>query len=136
MKKPGDSALNNLDLQNAGSLAATTLTLAANSCVNSNAAGELFNGTGLPCNVVQVYVQEWDDAIHTTPIHCWYGGAVVSNTCDFSNTSDTLAGLATASPLTITGGARRHERPVLHDRREAAAHAPATRIRVAQRPTA
>ena len=102
--KPGDSALNDLDLQNAGSLNAATLNLTAGTCVNSDAAGQSFHGTGLPCTALQVYVQEWNNAAHTTATHCWYGGAVVSNTCDFSDVTKTLAGLATASPLTLTGG--------------------------------
>ena len=104
VKKPGDSALNDLDLLNAGSLGAATLKLTAGACTASDAAGQSFHGTGNPCTALDVYVQEWDDAIHTTAIHCWYGGAVVANTCDFSDNTKTLAALATASPLTLAGG--------------------------------
>ena len=104
VQKPGTSALNDLDLLNSGSLDAATLKLTAGACVASDAAGQSFHGTGNPCTALDVYVQEWDDAVHTTAIHCWYGGAVVANTCDFSDNTKTLAALATASPLTLAGG--------------------------------
>jgi predicted ribosomally synthesized peptide with SipW-like signal peptide len=104
VQKPGDTALNNLDLQNAGSLNAATLLLTAGACTPSDAAGESFHGTGNPCTALDVYVQEWSDASHTTATHCWYGGTTVANTCDFSDNTKTLGALATASPLTLTGG--------------------------------
>jgi predicted ribosomally synthesized peptide with SipW-like signal peptide len=104
VQKPGDSALNDLDLQNSGSLNAATLKLTAGACVASDAAGESFHGSGSPCTALDVYVQEWNNAAHTTATHCWYGGATVANTCDFTDNTKTLGALATASPLTLTGG--------------------------------
>jgi predicted ribosomally synthesized peptide with SipW-like signal peptide len=104
VQKPGASALNNLDLLNSGSLDATTLKLTGGACTASDAVGESFHGSGNPCTALDVYVQEWSDAAHTTATHCWYGGATVANTCDFSDNTKTLASLATDSPLTLTGG--------------------------------
>jgi predicted ribosomally synthesized peptide with SipW-like signal peptide len=105
VKKPGDSYVaDQLDLKNAGSLAATTLTLASSSCTTSDAAGQTYHGTGNLCPLLDVYVQEWTSNTYATPSHCWYGGAIVANTCDFSDNTKTLTALNTASPLTITGG--------------------------------
>ena len=102
--KQGHGFADYLDLLNSGSLDAATLKLTAGACVASDAAGQSFHGTGNPCTALDVYVQEWNDAVHTTAIHCWYGGAVVANTCDFSDNTKTISALATASPLTLAGG--------------------------------
>lgn len=104
VSKPGDSALNDLDLKNAGSINAAALKLTAGACTASNATGESFHGSGNPCTALDVYVQEWNNAAHTTPIACLYGGTSAPNTCDFSDNTKTLSALATASPLTLAGG--------------------------------
>ena len=103
VKKPGDSyAADQLDLQNAGSLAATTLKLSQSSCVTTDAAGQTYHGTGDLCPLLDVYVQEWTDNTYSVASHCWYGGGTAT-TCAFDDTK-TLTALNTASPLTITGG--------------------------------
>lgn len=105
VKKPGDSYVaDQLDLKNVGSLAATTLKLSSSSCVTTDAAGQTYHGTGDLCPLLDVYVQEWTSNTYSTPLTCWYGGAVVANTCDFSDNTKTLTALNTASPLTLTGG--------------------------------
>ncbi len=105
VKKPGDSyTADQLDLKNVGSLAATTLKLTSSSCITTDAAGQTYHGTGDLCPLLDVYVQEWTGSTYATPLACWYGGAVVANTCDFSDNTKTLTALNTASPLTLTGG--------------------------------
>lgn len=101
-KKPGDSGSANLTLSNAGTLNASALKLFSTACTNSNAAGESYNGTGLPCNKVQFTVQRWSDASFTTPSACVYGGAVGS-TCDFSDASKTMAAFQAAYPSAAGG---------------------------------
>lgn len=103
VKKPGDSYVaDHLDLQNAGSLAASVLKLTAGSCVTSDAAGQTYHGTGDLCPLLDVYVQEWTSNTYATPSTCWYGGGSAS-TCAFDDTK-TLATLNSASPFTLTGG--------------------------------
>ena len=94
VKAPGDSATANITLENMGSLAASALKVFSPSCTNSNASGESYNGTGLPCGIVQIYIQQYSDAF-TTPSACLYGGATGA-TCDFSDTSKTLSSFVTA----------------------------------------
>jgi predicted ribosomally synthesized peptide with SipW-like signal peptide len=103
VQKPGDSwTTDNLTLWNKGSLDAASLTLTATSCGTADAGGETFHGTGDLCPVLDVYVQEWTDNTFTTPLACWYGGAVVLNTCDFTNSADTLAAIS-AGPIDLSG---------------------------------
>jgi predicted ribosomally synthesized peptide with SipW-like signal peptide len=96
VKAPGDSSTANITLQNVGSLAASALKVFSASCTDSDAAGETYHGTGLPCGVVQLYVQQYSDAF-STPSACLYGGASGA-TCDFSDTTKTLSAFATAYP--------------------------------------
>lgn len=108
-KKPTDSSTVNLTLKNEGTLAASALKVYSASCANDNASGESYRGTGLMCGKVQVYIQEYSDSGRTTVSACRYGGAAVANTCDFSDTTKTLAAFQTAfptlaQPLTLTGG--------------------------------
>lgn len=103
VKKPGDSyTADQLDLENAGSIAASALKLTAGSCATSDASGESFHGTGDLCPLLDVYVQEWTDNTYSTPSVCVYGGGTAT-TCAFSG-SDTLATLNGASPFTLAGG--------------------------------
>lgn len=101
-RAPGDSGSGNLTIQNVGSLNASALKLFSTACSNSDAAGESYHGTGLPCGKVQVTVQQWSDAGFTTPSACLYGGAVGA-TCDFSDTTKTLAAFVSAYPNAAAG---------------------------------
>jgi hypothetical protein len=94
VQKPGDSDTADISLQDVGSLAASALT-AFGTCTDGDSAGEIYHGTGNPCSEVQFYVQQYSDAGRTTPSHCLYGGAVVANTCDFSDASKTLRNFVT-----------------------------------------
>jgi hypothetical protein len=98
VKKPGDSATSTLTLKNEGSLAASALKAFAGGCTDANATGETYSGTGSPCGKVQLYVQQYSDSAMTTPSACLYGGAAVTNVCDFSDTTKTLGAFATAYP--------------------------------------
>lgn len=100
VSKPGDSASAHVTLQNSGSLAASTLSLQASSCVDSNNGAETFHGTGSLCTALHFYVQEWTSSSFATPFKCWYGD--VGTTCSPSFTS-TLAGFGT-SPVDISVG--------------------------------
>ena len=91
VRAPGDSGTTNLTLKNMGSLAASALKAFAGSCTDSNAAGENYHGTGSPCAKIQLYIQQYSDSGFSTPSACLYGGAVVANTCDFSDAAKTLA---------------------------------------------
>jgi hypothetical protein len=95
-KKPGDSATANLTVQNAGTIAASALKLYTSACIDANATGESYNGTGSPCGAVQLYIQQWTSNTFATPSACLYGGVTVANTCDFSDTAKTLGAYATA----------------------------------------
>jgi predicted ribosomally synthesized peptide with SipW-like signal peptide len=105
VKEPGDTGGAQLTLQNAGSLAASTLTLTATSCTDADASGESFHGTGSVCGALNTYVQEWTDNTFTTPYKCWYGGSTDSGvTCDSTwATASPLSGLGT-SPNDISVG--------------------------------
>jgi predicted ribosomally synthesized peptide with SipW-like signal peptide len=100
VKKPGDSfTTDQIDIQNAGSLNASSFTLTGSSCSTSDAAGQTYHGTGDLCPVLDVYVQEWTSSSYSTPAECWYGGNVgVGNTCSFDD-SQTVSGLTT--PLAL-----------------------------------
>lgn len=108
LKKPGDSGTANLTLKNVGSINATTFKVFSPACTNADAAGESYHGTGNPCSVLQLYIQQWTDNTFTTPSGCLYGGAT-GNTCNFSDTTKTLAAFSaaynsSASGLSIGGG--------------------------------
>ena len=109
VKKPGDSGTADLTIKNEGSVAASLLNTFTSGCTGADASGQTYHGTGDPCAAVQIYVQQWDSAAHTTPTACLYGGAAVTNTCDFSGASKTIADFATnytssSAGLTVTGG--------------------------------
>ena len=87
--KPGDSATANVTLRNAGSLNASSFKLFMPSCTGADASGS-YHGTANPCGALQLYVQQWSDSGFSTPSACLYGGATVTNTCDFSDSSKTL----------------------------------------------
>jgi predicted ribosomally synthesized peptide with SipW-like signal peptide len=95
VKKPGDAATQTLKIQNSGSLDASALKLFSPGCTDANNA-EAYHGTGSACGKVQLYIQQYSDAAFTTPLACLYGGAVVANTCDFSDTTKTLGSFAGA----------------------------------------
>jgi hypothetical protein len=101
VQAPGDSSTADLTLENAGSLAASALKVFSASCTDADASGEDFNGTGSPCDTVQLYIQQYSDAF-TTASGCLYGGAT-GNTCDFSDTGKTLSAFVTAHP-DLAGG--------------------------------
>lgn len=96
VQKPGDSSSANLTIKNEGSLAASTLKIFSAACTDANATGQSYNGTGLPCGKVQLYVQQYTDAAFTLPSACVYGGATVANVCDFSDAAKTLGAFQTA----------------------------------------
>jgi hypothetical protein len=95
VKKPGDSGTANLTLKNVGDINASTFKVFAPTCTNANATGESYNGTGNPCTVLQLYVQQWTDNTFTTPSACLYGGAT-GNTCNFTDTTKTLGAFSTS----------------------------------------
>ena len=89
----------NLTLQNKGSLPASALKVFSNACTDADASGENYHGTGSPCGVVQLYVQQYSDSGFSTPSHCLYGGSPDSGvTCDFSDAAKTLTAFVTAYP--------------------------------------
>jgi hypothetical protein len=102
-RKPGDSGSANLTVRNAGTLAASAFKIFSTACANANAAGESYNGTGSPCGKVQLTIQRWSDAGFTTPSACVYGGAVVANTCDFSDATKTLGSFQTSYSSSSAG---------------------------------
>ena len=102
VQKPGDSDTENLTLKNVGSLAASVLSTFG-TCTDGNSAGETYHGTGNPCSEVQFYIQQYSDSGRTTPSACLYGGAVVANTCDFSDANKTLRDFVTTYPTVGSG---------------------------------
>jgi hypothetical protein len=102
VQEPGDSDTADITLQNVGSLAASVLSTFG-TCTDGNSAGETYHGTGNPCSELQFYVQQYSDSGRTTPSHCLYGGAVVANTCDFSDATKTLRDFVTAYPDVNSG---------------------------------
>jgi hypothetical protein len=101
VKKPGDSGTTDITLENVGSLAASALKVFSGSCTDADAAGETYHGTGSPCGLVQIYIQQYSDAF-TTESACLYGGATGA-VCDFSDTSKTLSTFV-ASHTNLAGG--------------------------------
>ena len=102
-KKGGDSATVNLTLKNVGSLDASTFKVFMPSCTGSDASGESYHGTANPCSAIQLYVQQWSDSGFSTPSACLYGGATVTNTCDFSDSSKTLGAFSTSYTNSTNG---------------------------------
>src|SRR2546423_2443398 len=99
VKAAGDSSTANITLQNKGSLPVSALKFFSAACTDADAVGELFHGTGLPCGVVQFYIQKYSDSGFSTPSACLYGGSPDSGvTCDFSDTAKTLTSFVTAYP--------------------------------------
>ena len=108
VKKPGDSGTANLTLANVGSLNASTFKVFSPACANADSSGESYHGTGNPCSVLQLYIQQWTSNTFATPLTCLYGGAS-GNTCDFSDTAKTLGAFVTSynsssNGLTIGSG--------------------------------
>jgi len=102
VKKPGDSGTANLALRNAGSINASTFKVFSPTCTNADAAGETYHGTGNPCSILQLTIQQWTDNTFTTPSACLYGGAT-GNTCNFSDTTKTLGAFSTAYGSSTNG---------------------------------
>jgi len=90
VKEPGDSGTANLTIKDEGSLAASIARVFSPTCTDADAAGENYHGTGSACATIQLYIQQFSDAGFTTPSACLYGGAT-GNTCNFSDTTKTLA---------------------------------------------
>ncbi len=103
VKKPGDSGTANLTIKNEGSIDASALKVFSSACANANATGESYNGTGLPCSKVQLYIQQWSDSSFTTPSQCVFGGVTVANTCDFSDATKTLNAFTTSYNSSSSG---------------------------------
>jgi hypothetical protein len=101
-KKPGDSGTANLTVKNVGSLNASTFKLFAPSCTNADVAGETYHGTGNPCSILQLYVQQWTDNTFTTASACLYGGAT-GNTCNFSDATKTLGAFSSSYSSSSNG---------------------------------
>lgn len=89
VQAPDDSDTADLTLANVGSVDASVLKAFSAGCTPDNADGENYHGTGDPCDVVQLYIQQYSDAF-VTPSDCLYGGGT-AQTCDFSDTDQTLA---------------------------------------------
>ena len=103
VKKPGDSGTADLTIKNEGSVSASLLNTFTSGCTAADASGQAYHGSGDPCAAVQIYVQQWSDASHTTATACLYGGATVTNTCDFSGGSKTIADFASNYTNSTTG---------------------------------
>jgi hypothetical protein len=108
VKKPGDSGTANVTLKNVGSLAGTVFKLFSPACTNADVAAETYHGTGSPCALLQLTVQQWTDNTFTTPLTCLYG-ASTANVCNFTDATKTLGAFATtyttsANGLTIGSG--------------------------------
>jgi len=102
VKKPGDSATSQtITVKNEGSLDGTIFNLFSTACTNADNT-ENYHGTGNPCSKVQVYVQQYSDSGATTASTCLYGGGD-GTTCDFSDTSQTIAAFASAYPNAGSG---------------------------------
>lgn len=105
--KPGDTAYQTLTLQNAGSLDASNFKLFSTACAAADNA-ESFHGTGNPCSVIQLTIQQYSDSAFTTPSACLYGGST-GNSCNFTDTTKTLSSFqssysSSASSLVIGSG--------------------------------
>lgn len=113
-RKPGDSGAATLTIKNEGTISASVLKVFTTACTNSNAVGERFHGTGLPCSAIDLTIQEYSNPGFSMPRSCWYGGGTAT-TCAFDNTKTLAAfqsthnspsnGLSTGSGL-VAGAAR------------------------------
>ena len=102
VKKPGDSGSANVTLKNAGTINASSFKVFAPSCTNADASAESYHGTGGPCGILQLTIQQWTDNTFSTPSACLYGGASGS-TCNFSDASKTLGAFASSYPSSASG---------------------------------
>jgi hypothetical protein len=103
--KPGDAPTTvHLTLKNEGTADASVLKAFSAGCADADAAGT-YHGTGNPCSVVELYIQETDSSFTATS--CAYGGGTAT-TCAFDPTK-TLSDYAStftssSNGLTLTGG--------------------------------
>ena len=109
VKKPGDNATVNLTLKNVGDLNAATFRVFIPTCTNADVSTETYHGTGNPCTIVQLYVQQWTNSNFTGASACLYGGAAVTNTCDVTDATKTVGAFSTSynsssNGLAISGG--------------------------------
>lgn len=124
VRAPGDSATADVTLGNEGNLAGA-LGAYLEACTDGDAPGTTFHGSGEPCGLVQVTVQEYASAAartagNVTGGNCRYGqttGADVA--CAFGPTLDGLVAAhgtaANALDLgTFDDGAERYFRVALH----------------------
>ena len=118
VKRPGDSAFVDVTLTNSGSVDATTLKLdAGTACAPGNAPGAMYNGSGNPCTVVQVYVQEYSTLSNRTndtrtPGGTCHYGAGTTQSCDYVSTKnlDTFDAVSPITIGTLTSGQSRYFR--------------------------
>ena len=101
VKAPGDSGTADITLENKGSLAASVLKAFSAACTPADSGGETYHGTGNPCGVIQLYIQQYSDAF-TTPSACLYGGAAGA-ACNFSDTAKTLTDFVSTYPDAANG---------------------------------
>ncbi|MCU1447836.1 MAG: hypothetical protein JWP02_6 [Acidimicrobiales bacterium] len=101
-KKPGDSGSANLTIKNEGSFAASAFKVFSPSCADSDASGETYHGTGSMCAAVQVTIQQYSDALFSTPSACLYGHATGAS-FDFTDTTKSMAAFATFYPSAGSG---------------------------------
>lgn len=103
--KPGDSFTSRLAIKNDGSIGASALTVFSSACTPANALGENYNGSGNPCDQVQIYIQQYSDPGYSLPTTCLYGGfnVLTPTICDFSSTTATLTDFASNNGSLATG---------------------------------
>lgn len=89
VRKPGDTAVGRVTLTNNGSINASALQLYSSACANANATGESFNGSGLMCGKLTLYIQKYTSATFATPQTCVYGGGT-GTTCAHDNAAKTI----------------------------------------------
>jgi hypothetical protein len=102
VRKPGDTGTAYLTLQNVGSLNATSFKVFSPTCTNANSTGETYFGTGNPCTLLQLTIQQYTSNTFTTTSACLYGHATGS-ACDWTDTTKTLGAFATAYPNAAGG---------------------------------
>lgn len=81
VQKPGDSAFVDLTLSNSGTLPGTLRVSATGDCTNGAAPGQTYSGGGLPCNQLQMYIQEYTTLANRT------AGTTTGGQCVYGNTS-------------------------------------------------
>lgn len=94
VRKPGDSTSSVVAIADAGSIGAATSELWSSACANSDAAGESYHGTGLPCGTVQLTIH--DDTNNRCIYPTTTFGVAQAGACTPSATK-TLADFATNS---------------------------------------